>query len=137
MAPNALLLLASAAIIGLLGAIHLLYTFRGPKLWPRDEALRQRMSEVSPVLTRDTTMWRTWIGFNASHSLGALLFAAVFGWLAIAQPALAFGSRYLQALGLVFLLAWLWLAWRYWFRIPLVGVALSLACFVAAMALGR
>ena len=137
MALDALLLLASAAIIGLLGAIHLLYTFHGPKLTPRDDELRRRMEQVAPVLTRDTTMWKTWIGFNASHSLGALLFAAVFGWLALAQPALAFSSRYLQGLGLAFLLAWLWLAWRYWFRIPLGGIAIALACFIAAIALGR
>lgn len=136
MASNALLLLASAAIIGLLGAIHLLYTFHGPKLRPRDEALRLRMQEVSPVLTRETTMWKTWIGFNASHSLGALLFAAMFGWLALAQPALAFGSRYLMLLGAGFLLAWLVLAWRYWFRIPLIGIVLSLAYFIAAYAVG-
>ena len=132
----AIALFASACVIGLLGAIHLLYTFRGPKLTPRDPALRQQMEQVSPVLTRETTMWKTWVGFNASHSLGALLFAAVFGWLALAQPALVFGSRYLMALGLAFLLAWLWLAWRYWFLIPLVGIALALCCFVVAVAFG-
>ena len=132
----AIALFASACVIGLLGAIHLLYTFRGPKLTPRDPALRQQMEQVSPVLTRETTMWKTWVGFNASHSLGALLFAAVFGWLALEQPALAFGSRYLAALGSLFLLAWLWLAWRYWFRIPLTGIVLSLACFTAAQWLG-
>ena len=133
MALDALLLFASAAIIGLLGAVHLIYTFHGPKLTPRDEALRRRMEQVAPVLTRDTTMWKAWIGFNASHSLGALLFAAVFGGLALTQPAVVLDSRYLQGLGLVFLLAWLWLARRYWFRIPLVGIALSLACFIAAI----
>ena len=133
MALDALLLFASAAIIGLLGAVHLIYTFHGPKLTPRDEALRRRMEQVAPVLTRDTTMWKAWIGFNASHSLGALLFAAVFGGLAVTQPAVVLDSRYLQGLGLVFLLAWLWLARRYWFRIPLVGIALSLACYIAAI----
>jgi hypothetical protein len=137
MALDALLLIASAAIIGLLGAIHLLYTFRGPKLTPRDDELRRRMEQVSPVLTRETTMWKTWIGFNASHSLGALLFSSVFGWLAVAQPALVFGSRYLLAMGAIFLLAWLGLAWRYWFRIPFAGITLALGCYLAAVALGR
>ena len=132
----AALLFASAAIIGLLGAIHLLYTFHGRKLWPRDDALRARMHEVAPVLTRDTTIWKCWIGFNDSHSLGDQLYPARVGWLARAQPALAFGSRYLAALGSLFLLAWLWLAWRYWFRIPLTGIVLSLACFTAAQWLG-
>ena len=66
------LMAASAAILLALGLLHLLYTFRGPKLWPRDASLQQRMSEVSPVITRETTMWKAWIGFNASHSFGAI-----------------------------------------------------------------
>ena len=135
MTPSSMLLLASAAVIGLLGTLHLVYTFHGPKLGPRDAGLRTQMESVSPVLTKQTTMWRAWVGFNASHSLGALLYALLFGWLAIAQPALAFGSRFLLVLGGAFLLAWLWLAWRFWFRIPLVGIALSLVLFAAAHAL--
>jgi hypothetical protein len=137
MATDAGFLFASAAITGLLGSVHLLYTFRGPKLTPRDGDLRQRMEQVAPVLTRETTMWKAWIGFNASHSLGALLFAAVFGWLALEQPALAFGSTYVMALGAAFLLAWLWLARRYWFRIPFIGILLSLGCYAAAFSLAR
>ena len=52
------LVAASAAIILLLGLIHLLYTFHGPKLLPRDRELHVRMQEVSPVITRQTTMWK-------------------------------------------------------------------------------
>ena len=50
-----------------LGLIHLLYTFYGPKLLPGDRDLRARTQEVSPVITRETTMWKAWITFNASH----------------------------------------------------------------------
>jgi hypothetical protein len=28
------------------------------------------MKSISPMLTRETTMWKAWIGFNASHSSG-------------------------------------------------------------------
>ncbi len=28
------------------------------------------MQQVSPVITRQTTMWKAWVGFNASHSYG-------------------------------------------------------------------
>lgn len=45
------LIAASAAAILALGLVHLLYTFRGPKLRPRDGALQARMAEVSPVIT--------------------------------------------------------------------------------------
>jgi hypothetical protein len=72
------LIAGSAAIMMLLGFIHPLYTFHGPKLLPRDRDLKARMQEVSPVITRETTMWKAWVGFNASHSYGAILFGAVY-----------------------------------------------------------
>src|SRR5438046_6957052 len=30
-------------------------------------------------------MWRAWVGFNASHSMGAMLFGLVFAFLALAH----------------------------------------------------
>jgi hypothetical protein len=36
------------------------------------------MKATSPVLTKETTLWNAWIGFNASHSLGAMLVAAFY-----------------------------------------------------------
>ena len=94
---------ASAGIILLLGLVHLLFTFHGPKLLPRDAALMARMKEVSPILTDETTMWKTWVGFNASHSFGAILFGLVYGYFAVAQSAFLFQSRFLLAVGLAFL----------------------------------
>jgi hypothetical protein len=90
------LIAGSAAIIMLLGLIHLLYTFYGPKLLPRDRDLKARMEEVSPVITRETTMWKAWVGFNASHSYGAILFGAVYGYLSLAHSAFLFQSMFLQ-----------------------------------------
>ena len=51
-------MVASAAIFLVLGTVHLIYTFHGPKLRPRDPALQDRMDQVSPVLTRETTVWK-------------------------------------------------------------------------------
>jgi hypothetical protein len=130
-------MLGSAAVIGLLGAIHLLYTFRGNKLHPRDPALRARMEAVSPVLTAETTMWRTWIGFNASHSCSALLFGLVYGYLALVEPRVLFGSLFLQALGLAFLGFFAFLGRAYWFRIPFRGIVVSGALFFAAVLVAR
>ena len=50
------LMTASGAIFFILGTLHLIYTFHGPKLTPRDAALQARMGEVHPVITRETTM---------------------------------------------------------------------------------
>ena len=69
--PAKILMALSATIILTLGVVHLVYTFWGPMLTPRDPALQISMSQTSPVITKETTMWRCWIGFNATHSIGA------------------------------------------------------------------
>jgi hypothetical protein len=79
----AVFIAASAMVILLLGITHLLYTFRGTQLHPRDPELTAKMMTVSPVITRESTMWRVWIGFNATHSFGLILFGALFGYLAM------------------------------------------------------
>lgn len=134
MAPP--LVAASAAIVLLLGLAHLLYTLRGRKLWPRDDALRARMQDVAPVITRETTMWRAWLGFNASHSFGLILFGAVYADLALAHADVLFGSLFLRALGLAMLLGWVVLARLYFFSVPLRGVLLATALYVLGLAAG-
>lgn len=127
------LVLMSAAIILLLGLIHLVYTFRGSKLHPRDAALEARMKEVALVLTRETTMWRAWVGFNASHSYGAILFGLVYGYLAVAQSSLLFESPFLLLVGLLLLAGYAVLGKVYWFSVPFRGILLSSALYVAAL----
>src|SRR5271169_1746618 len=93
----------SASIILTLGIVHLVYTFWGANLTPRDPALQISMSQISPVITRETTMWRCWLGFNASHSMGLILFGLVFGFLALAHDQLLFQSPFLLVAGLIML----------------------------------
>ena len=121
----ALLIATSAAVIFFLGFMHLVFTFHGSKFDPRDAELKARMMAVSPVISRQTTMWRAWVGFNASHSYGAILFGAVWAYLALAHPAFLFQSVFLLALGLVVLLGYVVLARVYWFSIPFRGIGLA------------
>jgi hypothetical protein len=125
----------SAAIVMLLGLIHLLYTFHGPKLLPRDRDLLARMQEVSPVITRETTMWKAWIGFNASHSYGAILFGAVYGYLCLEHRVFLFQSTFLLSLGLLLLGGYAFLGKRYWFHVPFRGILLATALYVIALIL--
>lgn len=127
------LMSASAGVILLLGLAHLLFTFRGQRLHPRDAAVMAAMQQALPNITRETTMWRAWIGFNASHSYGAILFGLVWGYLALAQPALLLGSPFLLALGALLLGAYVHLAWRYWFSIPFRGIVLASLLYLAAL----
>ena len=123
----------SALLVLMLGVLHLVYTFRGPKLTPRDPALQARMAEVPLVITRQTTMWRAWVGFNASHSMGAILFGLVYGFLGNAYPEILFASPFLLAVGFAMLAGLAVLAKLYWFRIPFAGVVISLLCYVAGV----
>lgn len=133
-----ILIAASASIPLLLGTAHLVFTFFGPKLRPRDPALEAGMKEVSPVITSQTTMWRCWIGFNASHSFSAILFGCVYGYLALMQPAVLFRSAFFAILGGLFLLVYLILARKYWFSTPfrclVVACILYAAGFIAMLA---
>src|SRR6516164_7089290 len=79
------LMVGSASIVLTLGVVHFVYTFWGPNLTPRERALQVSMSQISPVISKETTMWRCWVGFNASHSMGLILFGLVFGFLAAAH----------------------------------------------------
>ena len=135
MTTSALLVAASAAVLGALGSIHLLYTYRGDKLHPRDPELRAAMERSTIVITRQTTVWRAHRGFNATHSLGLLLFALLYGHLALWQWPVLRASPFLLALGMAVLLAYLGLAQRYFFRIPLRGMALASALYAAGWAL--
>jgi hypothetical protein len=124
---------ASAGIVLLLGLIHLLHTFYGPKLLPRDPELKARMQQVSPVITRQSTMWKGWVGFSASHSYGLILFGAVYGYLALAHSDFLFRSVFLLSLGLILLFGYVFVAKRYFFRIPFL--AALLATFIYALGL--
>jgi hypothetical protein len=130
------LVAACSAILLLLGLAHLLFTFYGPKLLPRDRDLQTRMQEVSPVITRQTTMWRAWIGFNASHSCGLILFGAVYGYLALAHGRLLFESVFLLALGLMVLFGYVFLSKRFFFRFPLRSVLLATLLYLVALMVG-
>ena len=131
--------LAGALPFVLLGLAHGLATplALGDRkgLSPRDPDLAGVMARSFPRLTSRTDMWRAWVGFNLSHSLGALAFGAFV--LIVGRSAGSYGEQ----AGLVVpfascvSMAYLGLAARYWFRIPILGCALSLGSFLASWAL--
>ena len=128
-----LLLAASALIILTLGSAHLWLTYRGSAFEPRDAALKARLMEVSPRISRETTMWRASVGFHASHSAGAMLFGLIYGYLALAQAAVLFASPFLLLLGLVYLVGMAVLGYRYWFSTPFRGIVIALGLYGAAL----
>lgn len=132
--PAQALIIASAILVFALGTLHLVYTFFSRKFHPYDPALTEHMQQVTLRITRETTLWRAWVGFNASHSLGAMLFGLVYGELAWTHAALLFGDPLLLGSGAAFLAALLVLARRYWFRIPLFAIAIALVLYLTGAA---
>jgi hypothetical protein len=82
-------------------------------------------------------MWRGWVGFNASHSMGLILFGLVFGFLALAHDRLLFQSPFLLVVGLAMLGGLVVLCKLYFFSVPLTGIIIALACYVASVVLSR
>ena len=55
-------------------------------LSPSDPALGDAMARSHLRLTRNTDMWRAWVGFNLSHSLGVVVFGAFVLLITLGQP---------------------------------------------------
>ena len=130
-----ILMMLSAGIILLLGLMHLLFTFTGTKLTPREPALQESMRTVSPVISKETTMWKAWLGFNASHSLGAILFGLIYGYLAFGHSAFLFESYFLLIVGWGLLASFVVLGKLYWFDTPFRAILIAFVCYCAAVLL--
>jgi hypothetical protein len=133
----AILLILGGAVFGVLGGLHAVYTLldlHNPRrLVPVDPSVARAMANSALRLSGGgTDMWRAWIGFNFSHSLGVLLFAAVAVWAGVRSNRLPLGIMpALTLIGCVYLV----LALRYWFRSPAIGIAIGTGCFAAAWVL--
>lgn len=128
------MLVAGAAIYGVLGLLHLRATLFGDGFEARDAAVTEAMKRTSPRLTGRTTVWDAWIGFNASHSLGAILLSAFVVLLATRRMDVIESEPLVLALVLAASLSYVAIGIRYWFRIPIAGICLATALFVGAAA---
>jgi len=134
----ATLLIVGGTVFGVLGAMHAVYTLldlRNPRrLVPVDPSVAHAMANSALRLSGGRTdMWRAWVGFNFSHSLGVLMVAGLALWagsrfntlpVSIIMPALTL-------IGCVYLV----IALLYWFRAPAIGVAIGTCCFAVAWVL--
>ena len=130
------LYLAGALPFFVLGIAHAFATPRAPAdvkgLSPSDPQLAEAMTRSGLRLTRRTDMWRAWVGFNLSHSLGALIFAAFVFVTGRSAPVFAAEAGIGVPFALVVAAAYLGLARRYWFRTPFIGCLLAVMLFFAS-----
>ena len=125
-----ILLIIGAAIFGVLGALHLYYMFFTNMLMTRDRKIAEAMQGTSPLLTKRTTMWDAWIGFNGSHSLGAIVIAVFYILLATTHMDVIRETKSFVLLAVLIGVSYLVLAIKYWFQIPLIGILIAAICFV-------
>ena len=130
----AMLLILGGGVFGFLGGVHAIYTLldlRNPlRLVPDDPSVAQAMARSAVRLTSGgTDMWRAWVGFNFTHSLGLLLFAGLAIWAGTRGNRVPAGIMpTLIVIGGVYLV----LTLRYFYRSPGIGVAIGTGCFAAA-----
>jgi len=116
-------------IIVILGSIHLYYTFFTNKFFSRNEKMTEEMKSSSPILTKETTMWNAWIGFNASHSSGAIFIGIINFYLAIQYFTVLQSDNFFFLFNILTIGFYVWLARKYWFKIPFAGLLMTLICF--------
>src|SRR5215469_15094300 len=130
-----ILVASGAALLGLLGTIHIVTTFFTNKLDLREPAAIAAMKATGLVLGGRTSLWNAWVGLNAILGLFLLLFAATYVLLAVRHMSLLRDSPTLVWLPVVGGAAYLAIALR--FGGPIIEFAVATACFlVAALALG-
>jgi len=132
---NILFIIGTAPFL-ILGSLHLIYTLKDnsqPKrLAPRSATLVDEMKNTPLKLTKETDMWRAWIGFNASHSIGVLSFSSIYLYLSLYDFAFLNTSGLIWG-ALLLAAAYALLARLYWFRIPFIGSLIGLGFFTASI----
>ena len=126
--------LLGAAIVLILGVVHGIYTLRsspsGGPMTPTDPAVREAMSRTGGLglaPTLDTPLWRAWVGFNLSHSLGVVAVALFVGIPTLVDFDAALDRWWWVAIALAAPPLYLAISIRYWFREPTIGIAAATA----------
>jgi hypothetical protein len=127
------LILTSAVIVFAMGTGHLFLTLFSRAFQPRDTALYEQIKTVPLNFSSRLLTGPAMTGFNASHSMGPMLFGLIYGYLSLEHGEVLFHSPYLLAAGACFLGGYILIAINYWFWAPLAGLLLALALFVAGI----
>jgi hypothetical protein len=117
-------------VIAVLAGIHLYFTFFTNKFSSRNTRVIEEMQTSAPILTKELTMWKAWIGFNASHSMGGIFIGILNLYLAYRYFATLHSDHFFFIFNILTIGFYVWLAKKYWFKTPLRGLALTLACYV-------
>jgi len=124
------------SIIAFMGAGHAILTvidvFRPTQFTPLDDSVRDSMESTGVRFARGrTSMWDAWLGFNISHGLGALIFGVIVvflgDYLILIEP-----PKMLLLAPVIIGFIYFYLAVRFWFYLPVIGISLATICFIVA-----
>lgn len=118
-----------------MGTLHLYLTYGTIKFQTRDAELTERMKQVPLIMSKQTTVWKAWIGFNASHSMGAMIYGLIFAYLAAFHYTMLIGSAFLIFILLGTSVCYVIMARHYWFSSPFRGLSAALTCLVCGVVL--
>lgn len=124
--------LLGSIIFIILGSIHLAYTFFTNKFSSKNGQLMKEMKASYPILTKETTMWKAWIGFNASHSIGMLFIGLINFYIAIRYYDTLHADHFFYVMNIIVVAFFVWLGKNYWFKLPFIGVLTTLICYLIA-----
>ena len=133
MTAQLLIVLGSLPFL-ILGVLHAVFTaldMRNPRrLVPKDAAVADAMAKTTIRLAPSRTMWRAWVGFNLSHSLGAVVFGLLYLLLAVLEFDVLTSRPVFVYLAVIIGGIYVTLSLKYWFIVPTVGTGLGTLCFL-------
>jgi len=131
-----ILVVFGSSIFLLLGVVHTVLTFQDlgkPRNFtPRDANLRAAMEQSAVALHPKLNLWKAWLGFHFSHSLGLAMFGSVFLYIGIFYPVLFSQSPLLQGCSVLISAAYVVLSVKFWFSKPAIYTGISVSCFILA-----
>jgi hypothetical protein len=133
------LVIAGASIFLILGVLHgalTLQDLRHPRTFtPPDVAIRQIMQESSIAIHPQTNLWKAWMGFNLSHSLGLVMFGVTYLVISLFYFPLFAQSLWLQSGAVLIAVTYLILSLNFWFSRPVIASSSALVCLAIASGL--
>jgi hypothetical protein len=128
-----------ASIFVVLGIFHGILTLQdmsNPRTFtPPDKALLQAMQESKIAIDPQTNLWKAWLGFNLSHSLGLMMFGGAFLVIGLFYFPIFSNSYWVQSFAICIAIAYLIMSLKFWFSKPAIGSGFALACFAIAVGL--
>ena len=121
----------AAIFITLMGLSHLAGTLLTKGMHPRAPELIVDM-EVAPLnLTNKLTMWKAWIGFNATHSCGIIFMGIINYYLAWKHFGLLEQDHMFAGLTVAGVLLYALFARIYWFKGVFILLLIAFLIFMA------